>query len=97
MHASNSAISINSDANASPPHKKNKSNSPINESSNVSKNPITFSSTITHAKDINHNESSAAVASAPNIEINEIDQESDKAPKKHVNRTIETEPYMNNY
>ena len=57
---------------------------------------MTFSETIAHVKEINTNESSAAVALAPDIEVNEIDQESDNAPKKQVNRTINIQPSTSN-
>ena len=80
--ASISVTSYLSDTNLSPPHKKSKNNLVAIETSKVSKNPVTFSETIAHVKEINTNESSAAVALAPDIEVNEIDQESDNAPKK---------------
>jgi len=72
--ASISVTSYLSDTNSSPPHKKNKNNLVANETSKVSKNPVTFSETIAHVKEINTNESSAAVALVPDIEVNEIDQ-----------------------
>ena len=63
------------------PTRKIKVTYPVTNLQLPPKNPVTFSETIAHVKEINTNESSASVASAPNIEVNEIDQEYDNAPK----------------